>query len=78
MGVAKIFQTGGGGITLSHTEVLSKFSPEILSVVRLQKALQRRGVTGTPGPPGLAPGYGLVVFTVTVSQVSQVSHLTGS
>ena len=56
-GVARIFQRGAGGHTVSNIIVMA-FSLRKIEGCLLKKGLQRGGgggVTGTPGPPSLRP-----------------------
>ena len=62
MGVARIFQSGGGGgerVTLCQSEsthqIVMAFSPSAVGCL-LKKRLTKGEVTGTPEPPGYALG----------------------
>ena len=57
-GVARIFQRGGGGHTVSNI-ILMAFSPRnIVGCLLKKRPTKGGGVTGTPGPP---PRYALGV-----------------
>ena len=55
VGVARIFQRGGGGSHCVKQRVLAFSQPEYCRLFALKKGLQRGGggggVMGTPGPP---------------------------
>ena len=71
MGVARIFQRGGGG---GHTESYRGYSPDCchLNIVGclLTKRLTKGG-GGVTGTPGLPPGYTLVSYLITCHQGSR-------
>ena len=67
MGVARMFQGGGGGVTLSYTEVLTRLSPEYCRLFAYNKAC-KEGVTGTLGSPWLRLSLKKITFRFQLAQ----------